>query len=104
MVAEEDLTVSGYMVLEVDWSQSIGRISHLAVTRKKRRQGIATALVQEAKRWSKVRRVRALVVEVSTKNYPAISFFEKSGFTFCGFNDRCYQNKDIDVFFACGLG
>jgi hypothetical protein len=40
---------------------------------------------------------------MQTKNYPAISFCQKHGMTFCGFNDRHFANQDIALFFALAL-
>ena len=41
--------------------------------------------------------------ETQTKNYPAICFYRKHRFVFCGFNDRYYTNQDIALFFAQSL-
>ncbi|MDO8672204.1 MAG: GNAT family N-acetyltransferase, partial [Dehalococcoidia bacterium] len=104
IAVEEDGELTGYLHMDVDRSRNVGRVEHLAVSRKRRRLGSGTALIQEAKRWSRVRRMRALAVETDTRNYPAINFFQKSGFAFCGFNDSYHSNKDISVFFVCTLG
>jgi ribosomal protein S18 acetylase RimI-like enzyme len=43
------------------------------------------------------------MLETQTKNHPAICFYRKHGFVFCGFNDRYYTNQDIALFFAQNL-
>ncbi|MBI2865114.1 MAG: GNAT family N-acetyltransferase [Chloroflexi bacterium] len=104
LAVEEDRVFSGYLRLEIDRRRNWGKLIHLAVIRKKRRRGYGTALIEEAKRWSKARRVRGLVAETETRNYPAISFFQKSGFSFCGFNESGFPHREIDVYFVCSLG
>ncbi len=44
-----------------------------------------------------------MMAAVQSKNYPAINFLQRNGFTFCGYNERYYRNQDIAVYFACGL-
>ena len=51
-------------------------------------------------RWARERRLKQIVVEVQTKNHPAICLLDKLGFTFCGFNDRHYLNQDIAVLYG----
>lgn len=102
VLAEEEGEVVGYLYLQADSELQIGWISFLAVSAEKRGRGIGTDLIQEAKRWAKSRRLRALMMAVQTRNYPAIRFCQKSQFTFCGYNDHYYP-RDIALFFNCGL-
>jgi ribosomal protein S18 acetylase RimI-like enzyme len=41
-----------------------------------------------------------MTLEIQTKNHPAISFAQKHGFQFCGYNERYYPNGDIALFFS----
>jgi RimJ/RimL family protein N-acetyltransferase len=42
---------------------------------------------------------RALV-EMSSKNNPAIRLAQKQGYEFCGYNDQYYETQDIALFFG----
>jgi ribosomal protein S18 acetylase RimI-like enzyme len=103
LVAEGDGEMRGYLDMTVQARQRTGWINDMAVLKKYRRQGIGTVLLREAFRWANDRGLRVVMLETQTKNYPAICFFRKQGFTFCGFNDRSYANQDIGVFFVYDL-
>ncbi|OGO04667.1 MAG: hypothetical protein A2Y60_07380 [Chloroflexi bacterium RBG_13_54_9] len=103
VVASDGDYVLGYLDLTVDKSYNVGWIDHVAVLSLRRRTGIGTALVKESERWSKRRGLGSLMAKTQTKNYPAIRFFQSCGFTFCGFNDRLYPQRDIVVFFYLNL-
>lgn len=75
-------------------------IPNLVVTPAFRRQGLGGQLLQAAHRWAGERNLGQLLIEVQTKNYPGISFAQKHGFQFCGYNERYYLNGDIALFFS----
>jgi ribosomal protein S18 acetylase RimI-like enzyme len=95
-----DGQVRGYVdaVLQ-PWLEAVW-IANMAVHPDFRRRGIGTALVRRARQWAKGLALQSLVVELTTKNYPALSFCRKFGFEFCGFNDHYYTNQDIALFFV----
>ena len=100
LVAEVDDEVRGYVdVLPQPW-QGIGWVANLAVEQAYRRRGIATALMRNAGQWAREQGLQGMVVEATTKNYPAICLYQKLGFKFCGFNDHYYTNQDIALFFV----
>jgi GNAT superfamily N-acetyltransferase len=92
--------ILAYCQLDACVWQGAGWISHLIVDRPHRRRGIATAMLQASILWARKAGLCRLLIAVQTKNYPAIRFCEKSGFGFCGFNDRYYRNRDIALFFT----
>jgi len=100
LVAEEDGEVCGYLDMSAQSWHLTGWVDNLAVAKDCRRQGIGTALLKKAAEWARQRGLRRLMLEIQTKNYPAICFCQKNGFAFCGFNDRYYTNQDIALFFA----
>ena len=65
-----------------------------------RRKGVAVALLAAGQAWAESRAHRRLILEVQSKNLPAIRLAQKSGFEFCGYNDNYYPNKDVALFFA----
>lgn len=76
-------------------------MTDLAVEPGLRRQGIGSALVLAAMEWASAhRQTRRLVLEMQSKNYPAISLAQKLGFDFCGYNDHYYENQDVAIFFS----
>lgn len=103
IVACEGDYILGYLDLTVDKRYNVGWIEHVAVMTSRRRTGIGSALVKEAEKWGKRRGLSSLMAKMQTKNYPAIRFFQKYGFTFCGFNDRLNPQRDIVVFFSFNL-
>jgi len=57
-------------------------------------------LVRHARQWAWEQKLQTILVEATTKNYPALCFYQKLGFQFCGFNDHYYINQDIALFFV----
>jgi len=100
LVAERARVKVGYVSLAASPGQRLAQIGDLVVGRMHRRSGVGSALIGAALRWSRERELKQMMIEVQTKNYPAISLLTKLGFTFCGFNDRQYRNQDIAVFFS----
>jgi ribosomal protein S18 acetylase RimI-like enzyme len=65
-----------------------------------RRQGVACALVLAAHSWAVQRKDRRVLLEMSSKNNPAIRLAQKLGYEFCGYNDQYYETLDITLFFG----
>lgn len=103
LVAEEGDQVLGYLDLKVEEWNEMGWLNHLAVRRNHRRLGLGSALLRSGMEWAEHRRLRTVMLEVQTKNHPTISFLQKHGFVFCGYNDRYYSNQDIALFFSLTL-
>jgi ribosomal protein S18 acetylase RimI-like enzyme len=103
LVAEVDGEVRAYVDLIPQSWQLMGWMANVAVEPSYRRRGLATALVRQVGRWARDQGLRSLLAEATTKNYPAICFYQKLGFTFCGFNDHYYPNQDIALFFVLTL-
>ncbi len=93
----------GYIALTTQEDQGIVSITDLVVESDHRQRGVGTALVRAAADWGKQHGLFRLMTELQTKNYPAICFYQKRGFVFCGFNDHYYANQDIALFFVQGL-
>ena len=65
-----------------------------------RKQGIASALVLAAQSWAVQRKNRRALLEMPSKNNPAIRLAQKLGYEFCGYNDQYYETQDIALFFG----
>jgi len=90
----------GYISLSTSITEEMVWIKDLVVEQYWRRRGIGTLLVQAAIDWAKDRDYLRLSIEMSSKNFPAISLAEKLGFEFTGFNDNYFRNRDLALFFA----
>lgn len=101
--AKNDAQIVGYLTMAAqDWHKT-GWVADLVVAPEHRRQGIASQLLQAGAKWAHKAGLRRLIVETQTKNYPAIRFLERQGFSFCGYNDHYYSNQDIALFFTLNL-
>lgn len=103
LVAEEQGSILGYIEVVLQAERDMGLIHSLVVAPNARRQGIGTALLNAVAQLARRRGLSALLIETQTKNYPTISFCQKNGFEFCGFNGRHYANNDIAIFFTRDL-
>ena len=72
----------------------------LVVASRYRRQGIASELVLAAQSWSVQRKNHRVLLEMPSKNNPAIRLAQKLGYEFCGYNDQYYETQDIALFFG----
>ncbi|TAK14210.1 MAG: GNAT family N-acetyltransferase [Anaerolineae bacterium] len=104
LVAERDDDLLGYASLTTGTLPGGVLVTELVVARRFRRQGAATALLRAAQTWAGQHNCARMMIEMQSKNYPAICMAQKLGFEFCGYNDRYYSNRDIAVFFARNVG
>ncbi len=100
LVADLDEQPVGYICLTIDPLLNIVKATDLAVIRRMRRQGIGAGLLLAAQDWTRHHNCTQFIVEMQSKNHPAISLVQKLGFEFCGYSDRYYTNRDIALFFA----
>jgi len=78
-------------------------ITDVVVGRPLRRQGLAHKLIGSVEEWGIQKALRRVVVEIQSKNQPAIHMILKMGFEFCGYNDQYYASRDVALFFARSL-
>jgi ribosomal protein S18 acetylase RimI-like enzyme len=103
LVADHDDETIGYVDVTVqNWNRTAW-VNNLVVAKPYRRQGVGSALLRTARRWAQEYELLKMVAETQTKNYPAISFYQKNAYRFCGYNDRYYLNQDIALFFVLNL-
>jgi ribosomal protein S18 acetylase RimI-like enzyme len=102
LVAEQGSKTCGYIVVTVVPSSGIGWVNALVVANSLRRQGIGSMLLAAARRWARYGQgnVRAFMLELSPKNYPAIAFCRKEGFNFCGYTDYSFSNGEVVLLFV----
>jgi GNAT superfamily N-acetyltransferase len=100
LVADDNRAAVGYAALAKRGAQAAAWVQDLVVTKTARRQGVGSALLAGVVRWAREEKLAWIIIEVQTKNHPAIQFCQKQGFTFCGYNDHFFANQDIAVFFV----
>jgi ribosomal protein S18 acetylase RimI-like enzyme len=98
-----DGNLVGYVSLIERNMDSVSYITDLVVNTANRRQGAGSALLSAAQEWSVGRSHRRLILEMQSKNLPAIRLAQKSGYEFCGYNDQYYLTQDVMLFFGKSL-
>jgi len=78
-------------------------VNNLIVQRQARRQGIGRSLLKAVNSLAIRNDCWHVTMAVQTKNYPAIEFMGKTGFVYCGYNDKYYNNGDIALIFSLKL-
>jgi ribosomal protein S18 acetylase RimI-like enzyme len=100
LVAEHEESPVGYLSLSRSQISGLITVTDLVVLRRLRRHGIGSSLLRAAQTWASERDSNQLMMEMQSKNYPAICLANKLGYEFCGYSDRYYPNQDIALFFA----
>ncbi len=100
LVACVDKVPVGYTTVNAFLSPDIIWVNDLVVDELWRRKGIASSLFQAVRDWGMARNYLRMMLEMSSKNFPAICLAKKLGFEFTGFNDSYFHNSDIALFFS----
>jgi ribosomal protein S18 acetylase RimI-like enzyme len=100
MVALVDEIPVGYASVTLDASEELASVTDLVVTRRLRRRGIGTALLHAVSIGLAKEGVRQVMLEMQSKNHPAIGLADQMGYEFCGYSDQYYPNLDIALFFS----
>lgn len=95
--------IVGFLDARMYMWQNLLWVSNLVVHQHFRRQGFGTSLLKAATAWALARNLSRITLEVQTKNHPGISFAQKHGYQFCGYNERYYDNGDIALFFSLSI-
>jgi GNAT superfamily N-acetyltransferase len=90
----------GYISLLESGTTAVVWVTDIVVGAGYRRQGVGTALLGAAQDWAASRSHRRIILEMQSKNLPAIRFAQKFGYEFCGYNDHYYLTQDVALFFG----
>lgn len=100
LVALLDGNLAGYARISDRMIPKTAWVKDVVVREENRRKGVGTALVLAAQDWGLERSCRRMILEMQSKNYPAIQLSRKMGYEFCGYSDQYYMNQDIALFFS----
>jgi GNAT superfamily N-acetyltransferase len=89
--------ISDQVISKIAW------VKDLVIKEENRRKGIGTALLLAVQDWGSERGCKRMMVEMQSKNFPAIQLMFKLGYEFGGYSDQYYLNQDIVLFFARSL-
>ncbi len=93
----------GYITLRIDGSSQVAYLQDIVIDRAYRRRSLGARLVHVARIWAGEFQLRQIIFEIPTTNYPGILFAQALGFSFCGFNDHHFANREIAVFFSLSV-
>jgi ribosomal protein S18 acetylase RimI-like enzyme len=93
----------GYIGISNQFEARTLWVTDCAVREDMRRQGIGTTLILAAQEWGVENGFRKAILEMQSKNHPAIQLARKLGYEFCGYNDHYFPNQDIALFFSRSL-
>jgi GNAT superfamily N-acetyltransferase len=102
-VAEVDEARLGYVSLLEGPAHATGWIRDLVVGQRFRRQGIATRFIAAAYRWCAKRGLDQIMIEMPSKDVPAVRLARKLNFAFAGYSDQYYADQEIALFFALNI-
>ena len=92
--AFENEELIGVIELGDDYSKRL-LVNLLWVKEGHRHKGVATSLMDQAKKIMSQNNYRMLILETQSCNTQAISFYRKCGFKLIGFDMTCYSNHDL---------
>ncbi len=101
--ARKKHAVIGFLHMISDTPTKVGYIHRHVVDPEYRGQGIGLMLLTHAMQWARDRKLRSVVVSLSTKNHPASTFYLERGFVFSGFSEETHGDHRIELQFAKGV-
>ncbi|MGA2489358.1 MAG: GNAT family N-acetyltransferase [Anaerolineales bacterium] len=75
-------------------------LTDIVISPRFRRQGVGMSLILAAQSWAVDRKNNRALMEMPSKNNPAICLARKMGYEFCGYNDLYFETQDIALFFG----
>ena len=100
LIADIQQQSVGYIKVRSEREENVARVTDLVVSGALRRQGIASGLLLAVMDLFSYRNFQTLLLEMQSKNFPAIEMAKKLGFKFCGFRDHYFPNQEMALFFS----
>lgn len=95
--------ILGFISMRVDFKSQVAYLQDIVVDRPYRRRTLGSRLAHVGRVWASENSLRQIIFEIPTTNYPGILFAQTLGFSFCGFNDHHFANREIAVFFSLSI-
>lgn len=96
VVAEEGTTICGFAAVNIETWNRRAVIEHLYVSNRYRGLGIGRLLIQSCIEYAKNSHMRCLWVETQNINYPAIHFYQRMQFEWCGLDTELYDEAELN--------
>jgi ribosomal protein S18 acetylase RimI-like enzyme len=100
LLAELDNRPVGYIKVYAEPNSQVLRVSDLVISAPMRRQGIASGLLLALMNLASNRDFTNIILEMQSKNDPAVSMAAKMGFNYCGFRDNYFPNQELALFYS----
>ena len=95
LMVEHDQMPAALIVASPDHAHHTMRVHDIRVDFDTRRQGLATALLFHVITAAREGEFRAVTVETTADNFPAVHLFLRCGFEFSGLDARRHTNHDL---------
>jgi len=100
LIADLENRSVGYVKVLAEKDSKVARVTDLIISAPMRRQGIACGLLLAVMNLVSNRDFLYLVLEIQSKNDPAINMASKMGFNYCGFRDHYFPNHELALFYS----
>ena len=100
LLAELDGRPVGYIKVYAEPESQVLRVSDVVTSAPMRRQGIASGLLLALMNLASSRDFNNIILEMQSKNDPAIGMANKMGFNYCGFRDQYFPNQELALFYS----
>ena len=95
--------ILGFISMRVDENSPIAYLQDIVIDKPYRRRSLGSRLAHVARVWASEYSLRQVLFEIPTTNFPCILFARALGFSFCGFNDHHFANREIALFFSLSI-
>ena len=98
VAAEIDKIIAGFAAVKYEAWNNRAVLTGIFVAPEYRGKNVGRALIDAATAYAKIKSARCLFAETQNVNYPAIRFYLKTGFEFCGFDAALYNPAEVSSF------
>jgi ribosomal protein S18 acetylase RimI-like enzyme len=95
LAAESKNNLVAFMTVKLEGWNRRAWITHLYILAEYRNCGLGKQFVDEAIRFAKEKEYRGLWLETQNFNHPAIQFYMRLNFKFCGFDRSLYDPEKV---------
>ena len=95
VIAEDENVIAGLATVKYEAWNNRAVLTGIFVAAQFRGKRLGQTLIESIENYAQTKQARCLFVETQNVNYPAIRFYRKSGFEFCGFDTSLYNPADV---------